>query len=111
MTALRNIAAIFGKEWRHYFGSPIAWVALFVWTMLFGVFFYFSFSFFLEQSMRIAQMPKVETIIIQGGGDTWGGIGEPTICVAAPAVLNAIYKATGKRYRSAPLKNHGLELV
>ena len=55
MTALRNIAAIFGKEWRHYFGSPIAWVALFVWTMLFGVFFYFSLSFFLEQSMRIAQ--------------------------------------------------------
>ena len=55
MTSLRNIAAIFGKEWRHYFGSPIAWVALFVWTMLFGVFFYFSFSFFLEQSMRIAQ--------------------------------------------------------
>jgi ABC-2 type transport system permease protein len=55
VTALRNIAAIFGKEWRHYFGSPIAWVALFVWTLLFGIFFYFSFSFFLEQSMRIAQ--------------------------------------------------------
>jgi isoquinoline 1-oxidoreductase beta subunit len=68
-------------------------------------------NFHTYQSMRIAQMPKVETIIIQGGGDTWGGIGEPTICVAAPAVLNAIYKATGKRYRSAPLKNHGLELV
>jgi ABC-2 type transport system permease protein len=55
VTAIRNVAAIFGKEWRHYFGSPIAWVALFVWTMLFGIFFYFSFSFFLEQSMRIAQ--------------------------------------------------------
>ena len=68
-------------------------------------------NFHTYQSMRIAQMPKVETIIIQGGGDIWGGIGEPTICVAAPAVLNAIYKATGKRYRSAPLKNHGLELV
>jgi isoquinoline 1-oxidoreductase beta subunit len=63
------------------------------------------------QSMRIAQMPKVETIIIQGGGDTWGGIGEPTICVAAPAVLNAFYKATGKRIRTVPLKNHGIELV
>jgi isoquinoline 1-oxidoreductase beta subunit len=62
-------------------------------------------------SMRIAQMPKVETIIIQGGGDTWGGIGEPTICVAAPAVLNAFYRATGKRIRSVPLKNHGIELV
>ena len=55
MTALRNIAAIFGKEWRHYFGSPIAWVALFVWTLLFGIFFYFSFDFFLRQTMQIAQ--------------------------------------------------------
>jgi isoquinoline 1-oxidoreductase beta subunit len=68
-------------------------------------------NFDTYQSMRIAQMPKVETIIIQGGGDTWGGIGEPTICVAAPAVLNAIYKATGKRYRTLPLKNHGIEMV
>ena len=68
-------------------------------------------NFHQFQSMRIAQMPKVETIILQSGGDTWGGIGEPTICVAAPAVLNAIYKATGKRYRTVPLKNHGLELV
>jgi isoquinoline 1-oxidoreductase beta subunit len=68
-------------------------------------------NFHTYQSMRIAQMPKVETIIIQGGGDVWGGIGEPTICVAAPAVLNAIYKATGKRYRTLPLKNHGVELV
>ena len=62
-------------------------------------------------SMRIAQMPKVETIIVPGGGEVWGGVGEPTICVAAPAVLNAIYKATGKRYRTLPLKNHGIELV
>ena len=62
-------------------------------------------------SMRIAQMPKVETIIIQGGGKEWGGIGEPTICVAAPAVLNAIYRATGKRYRTVPLKNEGVTLI
>jgi ABC-2 type transport system permease protein len=55
VTALRNVAAIVGKEWRHYFGSPIAWVGLFVWTLLFGIFFYFAFSFFLEQSMRVAQ--------------------------------------------------------
>ena len=62
-------------------------------------------------SMKLAQMPKVETIIIQGGGSVWGGIGEPTICVAAPAVLNAFYKATGKRIRDVPLKNHGIEMV
>jgi isoquinoline 1-oxidoreductase beta subunit len=62
-------------------------------------------------SMRIAQMPKVETVLLPTGGTVWGGIGEPTICVAAPAVLNALYRATGKRLRSVPLKNQGIELV
>lgn len=62
-------------------------------------------------SIRLSQMPKVETIIIQGGGKEWGGVGEPTIAVAAPAVLNAIYRATGKRLRTAPLKNSGITLV
>jgi isoquinoline 1-oxidoreductase beta subunit len=61
-------------------------------------------------SMRIAQMPKVESIIIPSGG-FWGGIGEPTICVAAPAVLNAFFAATGKRIRTFPLKNHGVQMV
>jgi isoquinoline 1-oxidoreductase beta subunit len=68
-------------------------------------------NFHQYNSMRIAQMPKVETIIVATGGPVWGGIGEPTICVAAPAVLNAFYRATGKRIRSVPLKNHGIELV
>src|SRR2546421_635472 len=62
-------------------------------------------------SMRIAQMPKVETVLLPTGGEVWGGIGEPTICIAAPAVLNAFYRATGKRLRTVPLKNHGIELV
>ena len=68
-------------------------------------------NFHEYNSMRIAQMPKVETVILPTGGTVWGGIGEPTICVAAPAVLNAFYRATGKRVRSVPLKNHGIELV
>ena len=68
-------------------------------------------NFHQFNSMRIAQMPKVETILMPTGGAIWGGIGEPTICVAAPAVLNAFYRATGKRIRSVPLKNHGIELV
>ncbi len=68
-------------------------------------------NFHQYDSMRIAQMPKVETILMPTGGAVWGGIGEPTICVAAPAVLNAFYRATGKRLRSVPLKNHGIELV
>jgi isoquinoline 1-oxidoreductase beta subunit len=61
-------------------------------------------------SMRIKQMPKVEPIIMPSGG-FWGGVGEPTICVAAPAVLNAYFAATGKPIRTFPLKNHGITLV
>jgi len=67
-------------------------------------------NFHQYDSMRIAQMPKVETIIMPSGG-FWGGVGEPTICVAAPAVLNAFFAATGKRLRTVPLKHHGVTLV
>jgi isoquinoline 1-oxidoreductase beta subunit len=69
-------------------------------------------NFDTYDSMRIAQMPPVETIIMgSGGSDPWGGIGEPTICVAAPAVLNAYAKATGQRVRSFPLKNHRVRIA
>ena len=59
-------------------------------------------------SLRLADMPAVETIVMPSGG-FWGGVGEPTIAVAAPAVLNAIFAATGKRIRDLPLKNHSLK--
>ena len=69
-------------------------------------------NFDTYDSMRIAQMPKVESIIIEGGGNgPWGGIGEPTICVAGPAVMNAYFKATGKRIRSFPLKNQQVNMA
>ena len=61
-------------------------------------------------SMRIAQMPKIESIIMPSGG-FWGGVGEPTICVAAPAVLNAFFNATGQRIRSFPLKNQNIQFA
>jgi len=58
--------------------------------------------------MRIDEMPQVETVLVPTH-DFWGGVGEPTIAVAAPAVLNAIAKATGKRVRNLPLMNQDLK--
>jgi len=64
-------------------------------------------NFDTYNSMRIAEMPKVESIVMPSGG-FWGGVGEPTICVAGPAVLNAYFAATGKRIRSAPLRDQNI---
>ena len=64
-------------------------------------------NFDTYNSMRIAEMPAVETIVMPSGG-FWGGVGEPTIAVAAPAVLNGIFAATGQRIRHFPLRDAGL---
>jgi isoquinoline 1-oxidoreductase beta subunit len=63
-----------------------------------------SLNFDTYELLRLAEMPKVETVIVPTY-DFWGGVGEPTICVVRPAVLNAIHAATGKPVRSLPLKN------
>jgi isoquinoline 1-oxidoreductase beta subunit len=65
-------------------------------------------NFHTYRILQLADMPKVETVIVPTY-DFWGGVGEPTICVVAPAVMNAIYAATGKPVRNLPLKN--LKLV
>ena len=64
-------------------------------------------NFDTYNSMRMAEMPKVESVIMPSGG-FWGGVGEPTIGVAAPAVLNAYFAATGKRIRSVPLRDQNI---
>jgi isoquinoline 1-oxidoreductase beta subunit len=63
-----------------------------------------SLNFDTYELMRLAEFPRIETVIVPTN-DFWGGVGEPTICVAAPAMLNAIFAATGKPVRSLPLKN------
>ena len=66
-----------------------------------------SLNFDTNEILRLAEMPKVETVIVPTY-DFWGGVGEPTISVVTPAVLNAIYAATGKPVRSLPLKKHNM---
>jgi isoquinoline 1-oxidoreductase beta subunit len=63
-----------------------------------------SLNFDTYQIMRLAEMPKVDVVIVPTY-DFWGGIGEPTISVVTPSVLNAIHAATGKPVHSLPLKN------
>jgi isoquinoline 1-oxidoreductase subunit beta len=63
-----------------------------------------SLNFDTYQLLRLAEMPKVETVLVPTY-DSWGGVGEAVIAVVAPAVINAIHAATGRPVRSLPLKN------
>jgi isoquinoline 1-oxidoreductase subunit beta len=57
--------------------------------------------------LRIADMPKVEVYMVPSH-ETPGGIGEPGVPCAAPAVANAIFAATGKRLRRLPFQTSEL---
>ena len=56
---------------------------------------------------RLADAPKVETVIVPSG-DFGGGVGASPVPPLAPALCNAIFAATGRRIRSLPVKNHDL---
>jgi isoquinoline 1-oxidoreductase beta subunit len=60
--------------------------------------------------LRMNQMPRIEVIVMQGG-DKPGGIGEVGVPLVAPAVANAVFALTGKRARSLPLSDSGIEFV
>jgi len=60
--------------------------------------------------LRMKQMPRIEVIVVEGG-DKPGGMGEVGVPLVAPAVANAAYALTGKRVRSLPLADSGLEFA
>ncbi|HVN34695.1 MAG TPA: molybdopterin cofactor-binding domain-containing protein [Casimicrobiaceae bacterium] len=66
-------------------------------------------NFDTYELLRLVDMPKVETVVVPSF-DFWGGVGEPTISVVTPAVLNAIAAATGKPVRTLPLKSQRIGL-
>jgi gliding motility-associated transport system permease protein len=62
MHSVRNILAIAGKELRGYFASPIAYIIIGLFGILFGLFFIASLRFFVEQSQRMAMMGGAGTV-------------------------------------------------
>jgi isoquinoline 1-oxidoreductase beta subunit len=52
--------------------------------------------------LRISEMPQVEVHIVPSA-EAPGGIGEPGLPPATPAVVNAMFAATGKRVRKLPV--------
>jgi CO/xanthine dehydrogenase Mo-binding subunit len=58
--------------------------------------------------LRIAETPKIEVHLIPSHGETPFGIGEPTVPPMVPALVNAIYAATGKRVRKLPIRREDL---
>jgi len=57
--------------------------------------------------LRMPDVPNIQVEIVESS-EKATGVGEPGVPVIAPALINAIYQATGKRYRSLPLSDFDL---
>ena len=60
--------------------------------------------------LRMVHAPEVTVAIIPSDAPP-AGVGEPGVPPIAPALCNAIFEATGKRHRSLPLSDHGVQLA
>lgn len=65
-------------------------------------------NFNTNTPITMAQMPKINVKIVQSD-EAPGGAGEPSTPPIAPALVNALYQATGRRFRSLPLSAHGFD--
>ena len=59
------------------------------------------------QMTRMNEAPPIHVTLIESD-EAPTGVGEPGVPPVAPAITNAIFNATGKRYRTLPLSDHGL---
>jgi isoquinoline 1-oxidoreductase beta subunit len=57
--------------------------------------------------LRLPELPRIAAYLLDNAAEP-GGIGEPATALVAPAVANAVYRATQRRLRSLPLALHGL---
>lgn len=61
--------------------------------------------------LRIAGAPEVRVHVLEWDGASPGGMGEPALPSIAPALTDAIYHATGRRIRSLPVVDNGLNVA
>ncbi len=57
--------------------------------------------------LRIDEVPDIDVAIVETGAPL-GGVGEPGIPPVAPALVNAIYSATGERIRRLPVMRNAV---
>lgn len=60
--------------------------------------------------LRMSQVPDVDLVPVLSGGAP-SGVGEPAVPPVAPALVNALYRATGKRIRRLPISREGFSLA
>src|SRR3984885_14798132 len=59
-------------------------------------------NFDTYEMLRIDEAPAIEVYLV-GSSEAPGGMGEPATAAIAPAVVNAVFSATGKRLRKLPI--------
>lgn len=60
--------------------------------------------------LSMSQIPDVDLVpVLSGGAPT--GVGEPGVPPVAPALVNALFRATGKRVRRLPISREGFSLA
>lgn len=55
---------------------------------------------------RMPQAPKISVYLLNPTENVPGGVGEPGVPPVAPSICNAVFAATGKRYRDLPLNQY-----
>ncbi len=67
-------------------------------------------NFYDYKMLRMNETPKIEVYIVESN-EKHGGVGEPGTPPIAPAVVNAIFAATGKRIRQLPIRAEELKMA
>jgi len=64
---MRNVLAIAQKELKGYFASPIAYIVIGLFALMFGYFFYALLAYFDRQSMQMAGLGGEQTVNVNEG--------------------------------------------